>query len=46
MPAPVDMNRSRYHPLAPATRARLQELFRPHNERLWEFLGADWGWND
>lgn len=46
LPAPVDMNRSRYHPLAPATRARLQELFRPHNERLWEFLGADWGWND
>ena len=46
MPTPVDRNRGIYHPLAPATRARLQELFRPHNERLWEFLGADWGWND
>jgi hypothetical protein len=27
------------------TRARLQEIFAPHNERLFELLGADFGWN-
>jgi hypothetical protein len=27
-----------------ATRARLYEHFRPHNARLYEFLGRDFGW--
>jgi hypothetical protein len=29
----------------PALRARLVEHFRPHNERLYEYLGRDFGWD-
>jgi len=46
LPRQVDRNQGVYQPLAPTTRARLREIFRPHNERLWELLGVDWGWND
>jgi hypothetical protein len=28
------------------TRDQLRELFRPHNQRLFEMLGRDFGWND
>jgi hypothetical protein len=28
----------------PATRERLHEFFEPHNRRLYEFLGVDFGW--
>jgi hypothetical protein len=28
------------------TRAYLKDFYRPHNERLFEFLGRDLGWND
>jgi hypothetical protein len=28
----------------PETRARLQEYFRPHNQRLYEIVGRDLGW--
>lgn len=28
-----------------ATRARLVSYFRPHNDRLWEHLGVDFGWD-
>jgi Sulfotransferase domain len=28
----------------PATRRRLEEYFEPHNQRLYEFLGVDFGW--
>ena len=31
--------------IAPATRARLQEHFAPANERLYQLLGRDFGWN-
>jgi hypothetical protein len=31
--------------MAPATRERLVEYFRPHNRRLYEFLGRDFGWD-
>lgn len=31
-------------PLRDATRERLQEYYRPHNARLWELLGEDFGW--
>jgi hypothetical protein len=31
-------------PLDDSTRARLEEYFRPHNRRLYEFLGRDFGW--
>ncbi len=30
--------------MAPATRRKLEEYFRPHNERLYEYLGRDLGW--
>lgn len=33
-----------YDPLTPALRAQLTEYFRPHNERLYELLGTDFGW--
>ncbi len=28
----------------PATRCRLEEYFEPHNKRLYEYLGVDFGW--
>jgi hypothetical protein len=34
-----------YDPLAPETRARLAELFRPDNQRLYELAGRDFGWD-
>jgi hypothetical protein len=33
-----------YEPLSAATRLRLQEYFRPYNERLYDLLGVDYGW--
>ncbi len=30
--------------MAPATRRRLEEYFEPHNQRLYEYLGVDFGW--
>jgi hypothetical protein len=33
-----------YDTLAPETRAQLSEYFRPHNERLYELVGIDFGW--
>ncbi len=35
-----------YDPLPPETRAQLQAYFKPHNERLYELLGTDFGWHD
>ncbi len=31
-------------PISPATRQRLREYFEPHNQRLYEYLGMDFGW--
>ena len=31
-------------PMAPAVRERLEEYFEPHNQRLYEYLGTDFGW--
>ena len=31
--------------MAPGTRERLREYFRPHNQRLYELLGRDLGWD-
>jgi hypothetical protein len=28
----------------PATRRRLEEYFEPHNRRLYEYLGVNFGW--
>ena len=33
-----------YDSIAPEARAQLTEYFRPHNERLYELLGIDFGW--
>lgn len=34
-----------YEPLSAETRAELVEYFRPHNERLYELVGIDFGWD-
>jgi hypothetical protein len=39
------VNRGGYgQKMDPATRRRLEEYFEPHNRRLYEFLGVDFGW--
>jgi hypothetical protein len=38
------LNAGSYEPMAEATRERLREYFRPHNERLRELTGIDFGW--
>jgi hypothetical protein len=37
-------NSLRYDDVDPKIRHELQEYFRPHNERLYELLGEDYGW--
>jgi hypothetical protein len=39
------LNAGSYAPMAQETRARLGEYFRPHNERLHELTGIDFGWS-
>lgn len=38
------LNAGSYEPLPELTRARLDEYFRPHNQRLYELTGIDFGW--
>ncbi len=38
-------NVGRYSEMDPATRRRLVEYFRPHNQRLYDYLGVDFGWD-
>ncbi len=38
-------NKAHYEKMNAQTRARLVEYFKPYNERLYEFLGRDFGWN-
>jgi hypothetical protein len=33
-----------YQPMHPVTRRRLEAYFEPHNQRLYEYLGVDFGW--
>ena len=33
-----------YSGMTPETRAKLVDYFRPHNERLYELVGIDFGW--
>jgi len=33
-----------YEPMDPDTRRRLEDFFEPHNRRLYEHLGVDFGW--
>ena len=37
-------SRTRYEPMDPATRRRLEGFFEPHNRRLYDLLGRDFGW--
>jgi hypothetical protein len=34
-----------YAPMAAATRQRLVEYFKPHNRRLYEYVGMDFDWD-
>ncbi len=39
------VNKGKYEQkMDPATRRRLEDYFEPHNRRLYEFLGVDFGW--
>ncbi len=38
------LNTFPYPPMDASIRERLADFYRPHNERLWEFLGEDYGW--
>lgn len=38
------MNRAPRKPIDPGVQARLEEHFAPHNRRLFELLGEDFGW--
>jgi hypothetical protein len=38
-------NSFNYEQMDAATRARLAELFRPHNRELYELIGVDFGWD-
>jgi len=37
-------NKREYSGMSIATRQKLQDFFRPHNLRLYEYLGVDFGW--
>lgn len=46
---PVQLPRffnARYDAMPAETRAELGEYFRPHNERLYELVGVDFGWDE
>jgi len=39
-------NNTTYSKMDPALRKRLVEYFKPHNARLYDFLGVDFGWDN
>ena len=41
---PETRNEGGYTPISPATRQRLRDYFEPHNQRLYDYLGVDFGW--
>jgi hypothetical protein len=41
---PRKRNKREYEGMHPATRRRLKRFFEPHNRRLYEYLGVDFGW--
>lgn len=41
---PAVLNAARYETMPADARAALTEYFRPHNERLYELVGIDFGW--
>ena len=38
-------NPQKYSPISPETRQKLIEFYKPHNQRLYEMLDDDFGWN-
>jgi hypothetical protein len=40
----IPKRQNRYPKMNPDTRRRLEEYFEPHNRRLYEYLGVDFGW--
>ncbi|MEJ7631717.1 MAG: hypothetical protein WKF28_04370, partial [Rubrobacteraceae bacterium] len=38
-------NKGSYLKMDPAIRRQLADYFEPHNERLYEYLGRDFGWD-
>lgn len=43
-PISQNQNEGRYAPMKSATRELLRKYFEPHNQRLYEYLGKDFGW--
>lgn len=43
---PVQGRVSKLKPMSPNLRKQLAEFFKPHNERLYEFLGKNLGWDE
>ena len=41
---PVKNKGSYTRQMSPETRARLRDFFEPHNQRLYDYLGTDFGW--
>jgi hypothetical protein len=39
-------NKGSYQGMTPAAQARLTDYFRPHNQKLYELLGRDFGWEE
>ncbi len=39
-------NDAKYAKMAPATRERLLAYFKPYNDRLYDYLGRDFGWDN
>jgi hypothetical protein len=44
LPVYKNYNAGQYSTMQPETRAQLVEYFKPHNQRLYELLGTDFGW--
>lgn len=41
---PSRKSKYQYKPMDPATRQRLEAFFEPYNQRLYKYLGVDFGW--
>jgi hypothetical protein len=44
-PAANNYGQAQYPKMEPRMRVRLKEYFKPHNQRLYDFLGRDFGWD-
>jgi hypothetical protein len=46
-PGPTMLSKSQntYPKMSPVVRQRLEDFFEPYNQRLYEYLGVDFGWS-